>query len=120
MSFAFNPLSGEFERFCPPIWQKVSFSIPASSSQVVYSGPSANFHHGDFIMNFVLSSTNASRSLKFVAVRDDASMKDQVYSRLGAAFSIGVSSQINGSNVEVTVSNNEASSVDLIMAQLIL
>jgi hypothetical protein len=102
------------------IWQKVVITIPASTSQVVSTTSIASFNHGEFIMNFKSSTTNREKSLKFSAVKDDVAIVDQVYARAGASLNVDVSSAINGANVEISVANNEAFAVNLIMAKLIL
>lgn len=102
------------------LWTKQTFTIAAGQSLAVASKAMADLRHGEFIVNIKSTLDGKEKSLKVAVVNDESNLKDQVYSRAGAALDVDVSSQVNGSNFELVILNNESFAVSVIVAQLIL
>jgi len=119
MAFRFNPLTQQFDLVKEQVWIKSSFSIPASSSLVVYSADVNLFHGAEFTLSFKSSLTGNKKIQKMLISKLGANVSDTVFSIVGEIVSANISADVVLGNVEVVCLNNEASDVTLSLAQLI-
>ena len=93
-------------------WSEATASVLASTSGVIKSLPLATFTGGTFHIKLATSANAYRRSLKMDIVKNDGAVEDQVYAIMGHLFNVGLSAIINGSNVELVLTNNESYNID--------
>lgn len=102
------------------VWEKESRTLPASSTTIVNSFALTSFRGLDYVLNFKDTTSAKQKQLKLSVIKDDGTVKDTVYARLGSAISLEINSQINGSNYELAIVNNELFDVQVSLARLTL
>jgi len=115
MRLGFNPIEGKFDFKAPH--EQVTDTIPAFSSNVVDSIDLSDFFSLEY--SFHLTNGTKVRSFKCIVTYDNGFLTDQVYSRSGS-LNVGIDIVINGVNMDLQITNNEASEVDLTLTRLIL
>lgn len=100
------------------IWEEYNKSLPASSTTIVDTFLMSSFKQCEYIVNFKDTASNKEKGLKLSVIKDDGSLKENVYAIIGSAISLAINTNINGTNYELKVTNNEASSVDMYFARL--
>lgn len=101
------------------IWDEQSKSLAASSLNVTDTIPMVAFRQVIYNINFKDSTSETYKSLKLTVTKDDNSLKDQVSNILGSPISLEINPVINGSNMELQITNNEAFIVDVRIARLV-
>lgn len=100
------------------IWEEYNKALPPSVTTIVDTFTLASFKQCEYIVNFKDSASNKEKGLKLSVIKDDGSLKESIYAIAGSAISLAISTNINGLNYELKVTNNEASSVDMYFARL--
>ena len=72
----------------------------------------------EYIVDFKDTTSAKEKGLKLRVIKDDGSVKDQVFSKLGSAISLAITSNIVGTNYELSVTNNESYTVDMVFVRL--
>lgn len=100
------------------LWEEFNRTITPGSTVIVDTFTMLSFKQVEYIVNFKDTTSSKEKSLKLSVIKDDGSLKDTVYARMGSAISLDVNTNINGANYELKVTNNEAFSVDMYFARL--
>lgn len=102
------------------VWEKFTRSLPSSSTTIADTINLASFRQLEYIINYRDSVTKREKSIKVTVLKDDTTLEEQVYAVSGAPLSIGLNTNINGSNYELEITNNEPNTVDMSFARLTL
>ena len=102
------------------VWEKFNRSVPASTTYIADSLALSSFNSLEYIINYKHSVTSKEKSLKMTVVKDDTVLNDSVYAKVGAPLSVGINAVINGSDLELKVTNSETSIIEMSVARLIL
>lgn len=101
-------------------WEKFTQSISASSTSIVDTIALTAFVKIEYTIEYRDTTTNRVKGLKMSVVKDDTLLKDQVYAISGAPLNIELNTNINGSNYELEIVNNELNAVEMVFARLTL
>jgi len=96
-------------------WQKITVTVPASSTLAVDTALLSSFRTGEYAVNFYNGTLLKTKSLKMLINNDDAGISDQVYAKRGDALNVAISAVESGPNFLLNVTNNELSSVDVVL-----
>jgi hypothetical protein len=97
--------------------EKLTFSVPATSSLEIFRRSLSEFQSGKFTMTFSNTSTNEVKSLEFSLVNNNSSLRSTAFSKLGKKFDVDVIESIDSGDVIITVTNSEAFQLELILAE---
>jgi hypothetical protein len=100
------------------LWEEYRRTLPPSSTTIVDTFAMSSFQACEYIVNYEDTTSNKKRGLKLSVIKDDGSLKETVYSIRGSAISLTLFTNINGSDYELKVTNNEAFTVDMYFARL--
>lgn len=93
------------------IWIEIGLgSIPAGQSQVVVSAPASSCHGGKVLVTGYSDAQSKSKSLEMLLNKVGSTIEDQL-SRVGN-LSMGIEAALNSGNIEVTLINNEAFTIN--------
>jgi hypothetical protein len=87
--------------------KKKTVGLPASSTQLIDSSPLSRFRALEYLVQ-VNDLADQTKSFKLLVTQDDTGIKRQIYGRAGNALEIAVSAIVNGSDYELSITNNEA------------
>lgn len=102
-------------------WIVKKKTVPAGQTVIVDSFDSSihSAAHYDINATEVTASADKKfRRLKLDTRRDDSGVKDIVRGRFGKGLSLAINTQLNGSSIELKVTNNETFSVDFSFARI--
>jgi hypothetical protein len=98
------------------IKKKANVEIGASLL-VVDSLPLDQFCALDYFLCFKKDGLNSTKAFKVLVRKTETNVEDSVYSRNGTGIDVDFFVNVNGSNVELQVTNNEAVAVELTFAR---
>jgi precorrin-3B methylase len=99
------------------VWSKVSFTIAAANIQTVLSTDHATFNSAKIILSLRTSSKLSQITLDAIKTLSDA---DYSSTRLGAFLNIDFNFTLNGSQLELRLTNNESENLFVEMSYIIL
>lgn len=100
-------------------WIKRTSSIPASSSSAVHTVGITTFRTLRYVFSIYNSTEDKTKSFDFLVNKEGGIIKTTLHNRLGSV-SLGIDAAIVGSNLVVTVTNNEIYELQTQFAYLIL
>lgn len=107
-----NPLEGKFDYVLAP-FSTIFITIAGSTSIVVDAEPMASFQSGDYYFRIKRVSDGKVRSFHLTVNNDNGVIQDSLYGRVGGALSVGVDTDVNGSDYELTIVNNNVGNLEV-------
>ena len=104
----------------PNVWRRIKNTVSPGDTVAVDILNLSVFNHLEYIINIKNSAGNLVKSLKLSVKKDDSSLEDSVFVRLGQGIDVQVTTAINGSDYELRITNNEAFILDVNMARALI
>jgi hypothetical protein len=101
-------------------FEKKLDSINASSSKVIDTIPLIDFKLIEYTFRASNSPNNKTKGLKMIVTKTDSSINDQVFAKIGDAISFNLNTQINGTDMNLILQNNETFALDLALIRAML
>lgn len=101
------------------IWEEVTDTVSASSSKVVDTVALADFSAIEYKVTLFNTANNKTKKFTLDVVYENSAVSDTLYAKRGSALNYGIAAAINGSNMEITVTNNEAYDLEVSLGRLI-
>lgn len=86
----------------------ITQTILAGQTKTIHLVALSAFYAIDYIFNVRKSDLTKSKSFKMFVSRTDVGLEDTIFARLGSKINYSIDVQINGSNAEIIITNNEA------------
>ena len=115
MKFIVNPFTGQLETVASEPWKCFSSSLANGEVKVVDTLPTASTDSAHYIVT--MKTATKIKTFHLLALNDGGTMKDIIGPKLGQ-ISVNVTTQINGANIELELTNNEATTLDVAIARL--
>jgi hypothetical protein len=100
-------------------WLKSKRQILGSSSLVIDTKPLDGFTSLDYVITAKKADKTEMRSMYYRVVQENGSLKSSVHGKLGS-LKMQVNEAIAGSNLELTIVNQETYDIEVTFARLIL
>lgn len=105
----------------PRVWKRIkSVSVAASTTTVIDSIPKDKVNSLEYDIDMRRGDNSSIKSLKLYVTQKASDTEDTVFARLGNNVDMAVQSQINGTDIELSVTNNEAFDVNINLARAII
>ena len=91
-----------------PTDETTTVTVASGATSVVESIALSEFIAVEFLINCRKADFSVARTQRMIVNKLAASLQDSVYGRVGTLLNCELSTQITGSNAELTVKNNEA------------
>lgn len=101
------------------IWDQFSKPLAISTTNVADTVALVNFVQLDYFLTFKDSVSSKVKTLKLLVLKDDSSIKDQISQIAGSPLDLDIEAVINGSDMELQITNNELSVVNLQVTRLV-
>lgn len=101
-------------------WVKVSGSVSPSTTNIVDIQALADMQGLRYMLCYWNDANDKRRLLDISVVKKTGSLKDIVYGKIGDSLDVAVDFGISGSDLQMSITNNEAFPVDFQLARLIL
>jgi hypothetical protein len=100
----------EIETPCPPsgAGDTLSGDITSGQTKVIDANLAETFLGASYIFSIYNITQNKYRFFQLSMTKVGSGTEETVYNKLGDALSLSVQTGVNGSNIEVTVHNNES------------
>lgn len=115
MKWIVNPFSGQLEALAVEPWKCFNDSLGTGEVKAVDIIPSSGTHALTYIV--AVYAGTASKRVDIDVIHDGGTIKYKVR-RLGNSLNFSVDAKINGSNIELELTNLEAFSIDVEVARL--
>lgn len=102
------------------VWVKFDNSIPASTTKVIDQVTLASFTSVKYILSLFSASNNLTKYYEVGIIKLGTNVNHSIGKRLGTGMSLALDANVVSGNLELSVTNNEAYSVGLSAAKLIL
>ena len=105
----------------PRVWKRISgVTVSAGATTVIDSIPKNKVNSLEYDIDIRRGNNANIKSLKLFVTQQASDTEDTVFARLGNSVNMVVQSQINGSDIELSVTNNEAFDVNINLARAII
>lgn len=101
-------------------WIRVSDIVNTSTTSVVDTLALSSFNKIEYIITYKDLVTGEGKGLNVTVINDNGTIKESVYAITGAPLDVDLDTDINGSNYELEITNNEPNNVEVILSRLIL
>lgn len=101
-------------------WKKATAAVSGSSTIVIDTTALADFSSLKYILSFNNDIEEVTKKYELSIVRKGSTISDSIYARLGSALNLAINSNINGSNLELEIINNETFDLSISYAKLVL
>jgi hypothetical protein len=117
-AFLFNPFTGTLDRVVragtsgSSEWSRLTGVVSASSTVVVDTVSLADLIGGKYIIAISNDTETNGKMVEMNVLNLTSQLYDNVFSRLDGNIDIEISANINGSNMEISIKNNEVFDVN--------
>ena len=117
----FNPFTGTFdfkgEGGASTGYNTLSDQVPASSTKVIDTIALSSFFGLDYKLTIYNDANTVSRIYNLTIAKSGTTLKDKM-SKVGDSISVQVNANVNGSDYELEIINNEPFALDIIFSRL--
>ena len=104
----------------PRVWKRKGVTVSAGATTVIDSIPKSKVSSLKYILDMRSGDSSGIRALEMFVNQTASDTEDTVFARLPGTLNMGVQSQINGSDIELLVTNNEGFDINVSMARAII
>ena len=110
-AFSFNPFTGTFDKVVRE-WTRFAGIVPAGQTVVVDTVPLADLIGSKYVVALSNETETNGNFLELNVLNLTSNLKSNVFSKLKGTLDTEIDAIINGSNMEVSVKNNEVFNVN--------
>lgn len=108
------------QRFTSSVWKRLSVEVAASSQISADTNALAEFKAVEYIITVYNEAQDKYRSFHLSAIRKSGGVADSVFNKKGDSINYDVSVSISGSDVVLTLDNQESFALDATIYKLII
>ena len=102
-------------------WIKVTASLTPSQTKVIDITPVTGFTGASYIIALWNTSEEVTRLLHLdIAKKNSITVKDTIHAKIGDVIKMDISPSISGSDLEISMTNNETFTVQVELRRLLL
>ena len=111
-------MSGYVSGVASSIWSKRKVGVAALSTNVIDTTDFDTIRGIKYILCFYSDIEDKTKMLDMSIIKENTSIKDTVYGRIGIGLNLAVTAVKNGSSIELRLQNNETFQVTADIAKL--
>lgn len=112
-------ISNVINNLVDPVWEKINDAVGAGATKAVDVIPVSSFNRVTYMCVVKDTGTNITKTFNIQVRYENGAVNDTVYSREGIGIDYAVGAILNGGNMELTVTNNEANNITISLGRLV-